>query len=173
MYEDYLEKYVFKTARMIARKLFGGRRDAKDLPEEKTEKKTEEVKATKDVVSKDLSPKEEEMDEDNKAAEEELNKLMEESMKQRKEDTLKKEKELLFARQEYDQVVSGLSAINFHLPLFFLLVIATLLNVPSVITWAKNFSYSIVLTPDPSLIPATIILVALGVIWQLPSPRNV
>lgn len=172
MYEDYLEKFVFKTARMIARKLFGGRREAKDLPAEQV---PEEVKlsTTEEVVSKDFNPEDEELDDDNKEAEEKLNKLMEESMKQRREENLKKEKELLFARQEYDQVVSGLSAINFHLPLFFLLVIATLLNAPSVITWAKNFSYSIVLTPDPSLIPATIILVALGVIWQLPSPRNV
>jgi hypothetical protein len=50
-----------------------------------------------------------------------------------------KDQTLAALRVEYDSVHAGLSDINFHLPIFFLLLILTILNMPSVITWAKNF----------------------------------
>ena len=44
-------------------------------------------------------------------------------------------------RQEYDNVHTGLIDINFHLPLFLLLIVISLLNFPSFLTWAKHYKY--------------------------------
>ncbi|XP_058053425.1 GPI inositol-deacylase [Anopheles bellator] len=63
--------------------------------------------------------------------------------------------------------------INFHLPLFLLVILQAMLNVPSVVTWAKNYHYSNTLQPDPSLVPALVVLACLAVLWQLNTPRQV
>lgn len=165
MYEDYLEEFVFKTAKIIAKKLFGRGQKSKNAVEVKEVSKKKEEPATKPLVDEAKAKDEEE--------EKVLNKMLDEAMEKQKEETLKKNKELALARVEYDGVTEGLSAINFHLPIFLLLVIVALLSIPSIITWAKNYQYSAVLTPDPTLIPATIILIALGFLWQLQTPRNV
>ena len=165
MYEDYLEEFVFKTAKMIAKKLFGRAQKSKNAVEVKESPKKEEEPATEPLVDEVKAKDQEE--------EKELNKMLDEAMEKQKEEKLKKSKELALARVEYDGVTEGLSSINFHLPIFLLLVIVALLSIPSIITWAKNYQYSAVLTPDPTLIPATVILTALGFLWQLPTPRNV
>lgn len=91
-----------------------------------------------------------------------------------KVDDEKRETERLAARVEYDAIVDGLSAINFHMTLFFLLCILAALNVPSVIVWAKNYSYGFkTLQHDPSYLPAIATIISLSIIWQLPTPRSV
>lgn len=167
MYEDYLEEFVFKTAKLIAKKLFGRDQKSKLIVEVKETKNEEPtVKSSAESIAEEVKAKDQE-------EEKELNKMLDEAMEKQKEEKLKKSKELALARVEYDGVTDGLSAINFHLPLFLLLVIVALLSIPSIITWAKNYQYSAVLTPDPTLIPATIILVTLGFLWQLQTPKNV
>lgn len=42
-------------------------------------------------------------------------------------------------RVEFDGIHEGLSSLNFHLTLFLLLTMLALLNLPSVITWAKDY----------------------------------
>lgn len=165
MYEDYLEEFVFKTAKIIAKKLFGRAQKSKNPVEVKAVPKKVEEPVTKPVVDEVKAKDQEE--------EKELNKMLDDAMEKQKEEKLKKNKELALARVEYDGVVDGLSAINFHLPIFLLLIIVALLSIPSIITWAKNYQYSAILSPDPTLIPATIILVALSFLWQLQTPRNV
>ncbi|CAM6031630.1 unnamed protein product, partial [Sphagnum compactum] len=128
MYEDYLEEFVYKTAKLIAEKLFGKQR------RRQAENTNNEIR------------------------------YREQETKQQEE----KKKE----RIEYDSIIEGLSEINFHLSLFFLLLIVTLLNLPTAVTWAKNYPYSPLLKPDPSIYPSCVILVALCVIWQLPTPRD-
>lgn len=41
--------------------------------------------------------------------------------------------------EEYETAKDELSAINFHIPLLFLLITLTFLNIPSVITWGRNY----------------------------------
>ncbi|XP_053660150.1 GPI inositol-deacylase [Anopheles marshallii] len=113
-YEDYLENFVFHTARKIAARLFGAR-----------------------------------------------------------EQTERDGKRRRHRRRPANETGDELMVINFHLPLFFLVIMLALLNVPSVITWAKNYHYANTLQPDPSLVPALIVLVCLAVLWQLNTPRNV
>jgi hypothetical protein len=170
MYEDYLENFVFKTAKTIAMKLFGrirrSKRESEEIHENSEEKEPESQ--SKEVVEATI---EDETEED-KAEEEEINRMLDEAMEKQREEKAKKDKELAAARVEYDNITEGLSEINFHLPMFFLLVIMAILAAPSVVTWAKNYHYSRVLASDPMLLPATAVLVSLGVIWQLNTPRN-
>jgi len=147
MYEDYLENFVFKTARVIAKKLFGKEKN------EKMQKSKENPEDSKEQ----------------QASEEEPEQMVDAVLiKQREE----KKKELMLARADYDSITEGLTDINFHLPLFFLLLVITILSVPSVISWARNYQYSRILSTDPYLLPATCSLLALAVIWQI-GPRNV
>lgn len=96
-------------------------------------------------------------------------------MKERQqiEDT-KQEEERLAARVEYDDVPDGLSAIHFHMTIFLLLCVLALLNLPSVLVWARNYKYGEkILRHDPSYFPAVASILSLSIIWQLPTPRNV
>lgn len=78
------------------------------------------------------------------------------------------------ARAEYNDVPDGMSAIHFHMTIFLLLCVLTLLNLPSVLVWARNYKYGEkILQHDPSYFPAIASIVSLSVIWQLPTPRNV
>lgn len=78
------------------------------------------------------------------------------------------------ARKEYDEVEDGMSAIHFHMTMFLLLCILTLVNLPSVFVWARNYGYGEkVLQHDPSYFPAIASIISLSAIWQLPTPRSV
>lgn len=171
MYEDYLENFVFKTAKTIAMKLFGRiKRSKKESDDDATKAAAEEETVTSQSLV-ESTPNDGENEED-KAEEEEINRMLDEAMTKQREEKARKDKELAAARAEYDSITDGLSEINFHLPVFFLLVIMAILSAPSVVTWAKNYHYSRTLTSDPMLVPATAVLLSLGVIWQLNTPRN-
>lgn len=166
MYEDYLENFVFKTAKDIAMKLFGRFKKTTDISDE-----TESKETKSDEIAAVETTKEEVTEED-KEQEEEISRMLDDAMKKQREEKNKKDKELAAARVEYDNITDGLSGLHFHLPMFFLLVTITLLSMPSVVTWAKNYHFSRTLSPDPMLSHATCVLVSLGVIWQLNTPRN-
>lgn len=162
MYEDYLESFVFKTAKLIAMKLFGSIRKQKH-------ESTEEPK-TKDEQSSKLVSSQENLDQEENN--EEVEKMLDELMKRQREEKVKQEKEQT-TRVEYDSLADGLDSLNFHFPLFFLLIVITILGIPSSITWAKNYHYSKILSPDPFKIPATVCLIALGFLWQHNTPKKV
>lgn len=185
MYEDYLEEFVFKTAKMIAEKLFGKRRrpesdtDQNQDPQAGNEGDGPNIETPLDaqVVARRPNgelPGEEEDEEGESETdnEEEIDRMLRESLIRYKEQEEKSREEKKAARKEYDSIAEGLSAINFHLSLGFLLLITTLLNLPTVITWAKNYSYSPLLKFDPSIYPSCVILVSLAIIWQMPTPRD-
>lgn len=256
MYEDYLEEFVFKTAKQVAQKLFGKGKEEKEKPAERTaagtraalttpaelpkptptevtneEKKAEkkgeknegekspeagaeiEPSADKDPESEEPAsndalaisnsfeilynqldpqdvaelshvgdeppPNETEEEKETRLAEEakveaELDELMGELMKRQKEEDAKRSVEEKAARVEYDAIPDGLSCINFHLNLFLLLSVLAALNIPTVLTWSRNYAYNEkVLQNDPSYFPAIASIVALSLIWQLPTPRHV
>lgn len=202
MYEDYLETFVFKTAKTIAMKLFGKIRKSRREDEQKeseaeptpsapseqtppatsepstsatsSEPSTSAAADSKDDDSKDEDKQlvESNQDQPSEKEDEETEKMLEDAMSKQREEKLKRDKELAIARVEYDAISEGLSEINFHLPLFFLLLMMAMLGAPSTVTWAKNYHFSRVLTPDPMLVPAVCVLAALGIIWQMPTPRN-
>ncbi|CRK87620.1 CLUMA_CG001416, isoform A [Clunio marinus] len=165
MYEDYLENFVFNTAKLIAMKLFGRVRKSQNSEVIEEPKKSEEVE--KPIVTSEV-----ESEAEDKEEEEKISQLLEEAMKKQREEKAKRDKELASSRIEYDSLTEGLSDINFHLPIFYLLLMSAMFSLPSVVTWARNYHYSKQLSPDPMLIPATCILTALGFIWQMPTPRN-
>lgn len=197
MYEDYLENFVFKTAKFIAMKLFGRvrrpqkeqaseteQKDNKSDKEESGSGSTEEKESNlpkendltesveqKALVKSDSQSILEKSDEDKST--EEIEKMLEELMAKQREEKLKNEKNQGFSRVEYDSLTEGLDEINFHLPLFFLLVVITILGLPSVVTWAKNYHFTRILSPDPMRISATVVLSCLGFIWQFNTPRDV
>lgn len=176
MYEDYLENFVFKTAKKIAMKLFGRARRSKSQAENEAQVETAETKETNNsdetaLVESTAEPKDEPSEED-KVEEAEITRMLDEAMTKQREEKAKRDKELAAARVEYDGITDGLSELNFHLPMFFLLLMMAILSAPSVVTWAKNYHYSRTLPQDPMLIPATCVLISLGVIWQLHTPRN-
>ena len=190
MYEDYLENFVFKTAKFIAMKLFGRVRRTRKDENSETEQKDEDSSKKEEEesnVPKENDLKEEteqkalvksdpqsilEENDENKSTEE-IEKMLEELMTKQREEKLKNEKNQGFSRVEYDSLTEGLDEINFHLPLFFLLVVITILGLPSVVTWAKNYHFARILSPDPMRISATVVLSCLGFIWQFNTPRDV
>lgn len=180
MYEDYLENFVFKTAKLIAIKLFGREKRSKNASDKTFESKSDNIIEKSETDTKELiekpqdaiePPANEQTDED-REQEAEINRMLEEAMEKQRLEKAKKDSEAAAARAEYDAITEGLSEINFHLPLLFLLVVITILSLPSVVTWAKNYHYARILSPDPMLFPATGILIALGAIWQLNTPRD-
>lgn len=180
MYEDYLENFVFKTAKFIAMKLFGRLR--KPWKEPKAEKEssvgeTIEPKEKNDLNSDTALVKSDaqsnlEAIQDADTTDAEVEKMLEEIMRKQREEKLKTENQG-FSRVEYDLLTEGLDEINFHLPLFFLLVVITILGLPSTVTWAKNYHFARMLNPDPMKVSATVVLVCLGFIWQFNTPRDV
>lgn len=104
----------------------------------------------------------------------ELEKLITQMTERQKVEEAKRSEELKVTRAEYDEVPDGLSAIHFHMTIFLLLCVLALLNLPSVIVWARNYKYGEkILQHDPSYFPAIASIISLSVIWQLPTPRNV
>lgn len=164
-YEDYLEEFVFKTAKMIAKMLFGKKDESEEVNElstEEAEVQSDEANRVEDIQEEPLNREDEELKRLLKEAIEGQRRLLEEKKSKSKED-----------RQEYDAIPEGLSGLHFHMSLFLILCIITILNIPSTLSWAKNFHYQKTLPSDPSLIPAVLILACLSLLWQFETPRNV
>lgn len=70
---------------------------------------------------------------------EEFTKLLDQMMERQKKDDEERRKVELESRVEYDEVPDGMSMMNFHLTMFLFLCLLTLLNLPSVISWARNY----------------------------------
>ncbi|KAJ8730054.1 hypothetical protein PYW07_017092 [Mythimna separata] len=73
---------------------------------------------------------------------------------------------------ELSNVDEDLSSLNFHMMMFSMWLSVTLVNVPALLTWARNFSYSIVLKPDTSYHAGLIMSACSTCIWQTNGPRK-
>ncbi|XP_058468106.1 GPI inositol-deacylase isoform X2 [Malaya genurostris] len=64
---------------------------------------------------------------------------------------------------------------NFHLSVFFLLMLTCVINSPCFITWGKRFRNMSGLKPDASLLPSLILIGSLTKLWQFnaPVPQNI
>ncbi|XP_017776113.1 PREDICTED: GPI inositol-deacylase [Nicrophorus vespilloides] len=61
--------------------------------------------------------------------------------------------------------------IFFHFTIFLLYLFVTILNIPSLLTWAHNFKYSKYLESDPALTPAFVLCTCAFALWQYDFPR--
>uniref|UniRef100_A0A8D7ZXG1 GPI inositol-deacylase n=4 Tax=Culex pipiens TaxID=7175 RepID=A0A8D7ZXG1_CULPI len=118
MYEEYLEQFVFKTAKKISQRLFG------------------KLKSADKPTSDDTAA----------------------STSLRNDSHVKKGHEM--------------NNIQFHLPLFLLLILISIINFPCFILWAKAYRLTPSLKPDASLVPALVVLSNLSILWQIKSPKN-
>lgn len=179
MYEDFLEEFVYNTAREIAMKLFGRfiskrkKRTKTNIPSPADQQLQALLEHEKELAgsSTELVAEEGAEETEEQKSERELNKLLKESIEKQKKATDTKNQEELKQREEYEGITEGLTPLNFHFTLFLFLVVITLLNLPSAITWAKNFDH-VQRTIDASTVPAVMTISALAVIWQLNTPKT-
>ncbi|XP_059618674.1 GPI inositol-deacylase [Phlebotomus argentipes] len=139
-----------------------------ELPSTSTESQPEAENAEKAEASGEVQETGDKAKEDA-----ELDKLLQDSFRQQMNFEEKRKKEEAAMRVEYDAIPEGLSNINFHLCLFFILLLLTLINLPTALTWGRNYPYEKVLSNDPSFIPAIIMILSLAPLWQLSTPRSV
>lgn len=185
MYEDYLEEWVYHTAQEIATKLFGrlaglARRRKRRQPrmrrtdgagglDKEMEALLEHEKELL-VGTEVVADEGDETETEEQKSERELNRLLSESIAKQKKAAEQKNAEELKQREEYNGISEGLSPLHFHFTLFLLLVTMTLLNLPSAITWARNFEHAQTVV-DASTVPACMTIAALAVLWQMGTPR--
>uniref|UniRef100_A0A1Q3G1I1 GPI inositol-deacylase n=1 Tax=Culex tarsalis TaxID=7177 RepID=A0A1Q3G1I1_CULTA len=122
MYEEYLEQFVFRTAKRISQRLFG---------KKKSTTNTDKTKSDDSIAS--ISP------------------------------------------SKHSDAEKGheMNNIQFHLPLFMLLLVISIINIPCFISWAKAYRITPSLKPDASLVPALVVLSSLSILWQIRAPKNI
>ncbi|VEN44299.1 unnamed protein product [Callosobruchus maculatus] len=75
-------------------------------------------------------------------------------------------------KEKRQQILAGYSAIFFHSTIFLLWFIVTVINLPAVMTWARNFQFNKTLTPDDSFIPGIVLSVCAFPLWQFELPNS-
>ncbi|XP_050345839.1 GPI inositol-deacylase isoform X2 [Nymphalis io] len=68
--------------------------------------------------------------------------------------------------------INDLNSINFHIMLFFMWMAVTLINLPALLTWARNFKYDTVLKPDTSYYTGFIMSACSAIVWQMDTPKK-
>ncbi|CAH1397518.1 unnamed protein product [Nezara viridula] len=74
------------------------------------------------------------------------------------------------ARPEFE--IPSLNEISFHLSLTLLWLINTLISIPSILVWAKNYKYNNHLEPDPYFYCAVVMSLCVGYLWQSEVPKG-
>ncbi|XP_063380508.1 GPI inositol-deacylase [Cydia fagiglandana] len=197
MYEEYLEDYFYKLAAKYASRFCRAFR--KNKKKDKTESDNSLVPKTeaesvivkpddsvntnlvqrktnineKDKIEADKIVVSDDKEENGKTEENKEVALITNTEVDNKESSDKNDKE----KNECDNDVEDdgellLSDINFHMMMFFLWAVVTLVNVPALLTWARNFKYSMVLKPDNSRFPGLILSICSTCIWQMDGPRK-
>ncbi|XP_044759364.1 GPI inositol-deacylase [Coccinella septempunctata] len=64
------------------------------------------------------------------------------------------------------------SSISFHGVMFLIWVLTTIINTPSVLTWARNYHFSSSLEPDPSFLPGFLLSLCTLALWQFEMPNT-
>lgn len=139
MYEEYLEDYVYRLASKVASRIcriFKSKTEKK--PETQAELQNEE-NSSKEVTSLEKPKAIENKTPPNNITETEsknssgssTSNLLQENI------TEKSNKECNAIKTEH--IDEDLNNINFHVMMFFLWMIVTLVNVPALLTWARNF----------------------------------
>ncbi|CAH1996626.1 unnamed protein product [Acanthoscelides obtectus] len=75
-------------------------------------------------------------------------------------------------KEKEGKLLAGYSAIFFHSTIFLLWLIIALINIPAVMTWARNFQFNKTLTPDDSFIPGIVLSACAFPLWQFELPNS-
>ncbi|CAG4983045.1 unnamed protein product [Colias eurytheme] len=171
MYEEYLEDYVYKLMAKIASRIcrIFKKKQKDDVKEKSTEKKevqpeTEEKQKEIDDVKKSLLDKDGDVNNDSSMA-------LVQKIDECKDNKNSKEEDNKNSDINSD-TDDDLNNINFHMMLFFLWMCVTIVNIPALLTWARNFKYSMILKPDTSYHTGMIMSACSGIIWQMDGPRK-
>ncbi|KAK9500619.1 hypothetical protein O3M35_001854 [Rhynocoris fuscipes] len=62
--------------------------------------------------------------------------------------------------------------ISFHLTLMLLWAIVVVINIPTILVWAKQTRYSTKLHPDPGFLPSIIMSLCAAILWQTDTPKT-
>lgn len=166
MYEEYLEDYVYKLTSKVASRLcrvFKSKVDQKPETQTDIQKKESSKQNTNSEIPKAIENKTSSNNipqTDNKSN----SNLLSEN------ETEKNKNKCDLNKSEH--IDEDLNNINFHMMMFFLWMIVTLVNVPALLTWARNFKYSMVLKPDTSYHTGLIMSACSTIIWQMSGPKK-
>ncbi|XP_068631701.1 GPI inositol-deacylase [Battus philenor] len=166
MYEDYLEDYVYRLMAKIGSKicrLFKSRKTDDQIEINTTNPNSQEStnnplavensnENTLQIDDKKSNTKELLENNDNVASQCESNKETSGVM-------------------HMNNINEDLNKLNFHMMMFLLWLLVTIINTPALLTWARNFKYSMVLNNDTSFYPGFVMSVCSIVIWQMDVPR--
>ncbi|CAG9786117.1 unnamed protein product [Diatraea saccharalis] len=185
MYEEYLEDYVYKLMAKIASKVCRMFKSNKDLNNEsQISVNSNEVQSNIDVVTSEKNnDKKDEAKEnaDNTGGNNEDGKEIADNNEVvvAQSDEKADEKEEKNCNEKSRRKGSGdsstdddLNNLNFHVMMFLLWICVTLVNLPALLTWARNFTFSMVLKPDTSYHTGMIMSACSACIWQMEGPRK-
>lgn len=161
MSQDYIEQLVVTVLKYFARQF--RRNPASDASQNTHED---------DTQKEDSSPQGEECTEIENKLEElvSMDDSSSEESKVQSDQTAEKSVENNNQMEEFR--VSNCDGIFFHFSIFMMWCIMAGLSVPSVLTWAHNFKYSIVLRPDPSFVPGLLLSICALPLWHMDLPKT-
>ncbi|CAH2106337.1 unnamed protein product [Euphydryas editha] len=172
MYEEYLEDYVYRLMSKIASRIcriFRSKENKEiskiSLNQKSESTKTNSLENTKTVDNKGHTDKRDiigddkstEIDNDDSKA------LMPKNTEEEK---------VKCGTNEENNVDDDLNNINFHMMMFFLWMAVTIVNIPALLTWARNFKYTMVLKPDTSYHTGFVMSACSAIVWQMNGPRK-
>ncbi|KAJ2945874.1 hypothetical protein O0L34_g4777 [Tuta absoluta] len=194
MYEEYLEDYVYKLMAKVGAKMckmFKKQRSADTasetslVPKEGSSETTDLIaiedkdNKTKDIVTvddKDIRKEDVKPSTSNEAIVSKDEQKTDESSTSNeaivKKDENKKPGRKCNERRNSGGLDDDLNSLNFHMMMFLLWVCVTLVNLPALLTWARNFKYSMVLKPDTSYHVGLMMSACSACLWQMNSPRK-
>lgn len=171
MYEDYLEDYVYKLMAKITSRICR-------FLNIKSNKVNRSRRIKKSNLSTDITEDSLETPKDSDLASQEnvsIENITETAKPELISDTAKEPEiekcDESNEKKSDDSVDEELNKLNFHMMLFFMWLSVTLVNVPALLTWARNFKYSMVLTPDTSYHTGLIMSICSTYIWQMDKPK--
>ncbi|CAH2037338.1 unnamed protein product, partial [Iphiclides podalirius] len=176
MYEDYLEDCVYKLmAKLGSRicRLFKSRRDddqsgINPMPSESSRTVTKEIMPSNS--RSDLKSTNNQNDNDRPSGK--PNAEIPVCQSSTTENESKKSKRNHKTGDEETEIDKDLSNLNFHMMMFSLWLVVAVVNLPALLTWARNFKYSMVLKPDTSFHTGLVMSICSAFVWQLDGPRR-
>ena len=133
MYEEYLEDYVYKLMSKVASRLCRVFK-SKVIKNPETQTDIQKEESSKEITNSEIpkaienkKPSNNISQTDNKSSSNLLN----------ENETEKNKNKCDSSKSEH--IDEDLNNINFHMMMFFLWMIVTLVNVPALLTWARNF----------------------------------
>lgn len=137
MYEDYLEDFIYKTIAKMAKKL--GKLTGK---KEKPDKDVQEPDNTPNTSDKDSQivpkPNTDSLDENKEvlAIEDDSDKTI---ASQDANNTPAQETNETVESAPKQSMETSLASLHFHFSMFFIWSLVTIINIPTLLTWAHNF----------------------------------